>query len=234
MGNRATSALGALLLLTGGLAGCSGDAAAPNPTSGVSAAAALAAVKAKVDAASSVHLTLAGKGLPDRVSGVVSADGVGTHAPAFKGTLQVKVNRTQAATDVVAVGGKVYVKLPFTSISTAVDPATLGAPNPAQLFAVDNGITSLLTATQNPVAGERTRKGSEVLKTYSGTLSGAQVADLLVVGDRATTFRATYGVTDPGGELRTVELTGPFYPGGESTYDLTLDRYGEPVEITTP
>lgn len=163
MGNRATSALGALLLLTGALAGCSGDAASPNPTSGVSAAAALAAVKAKVNAASSVHLTLAGKGLPDRVSGVVSADGVGTHAPVFKGTLQVKVNGTQAATDVVSVGGKVYVKLPFTSISTAVDPATLGAPNPAQLFAVDNGITSLLTSTRNPVAGQRTRKGSEVL-----------------------------------------------------------------------
>ena len=234
MGNRATSAVAALLLLTGALAGCSSDAASPNPTSGVSAAEALAAVKAKVDAASSVHLTLAGKGLPDRVSGVVSADGVGTHAPAFKGTLQVKVNGTQAATDVVAVGGKVYVKLPFTTISTAVDPATLGAPNPAQLFAVDNGITALLTATQNPVAGERTRKGNEVLRTYSGTLSGAQVADLLVVGDRATTFRATYGVTDPGGELRTVELTGRFYPGADSTYDLTLDKYGEPVEITKP
>ena len=51
---------------------------------------------------------------------------------------------------------------------------------------------------------------------------------------RAATFGVTYGLTDPGNELRTVTLTGPFFRGSTSTYALTLDRYGDPVEIRQP
>ena len=29
-------------------------------------------------------------------------------------------------------------------------------------------------------------------------------------------------------------LTGPFFRGSTSTYTLTLDRYGDPVEIRKP
>jgi len=233
MRNRVLEAIGAALVAALAVGGCTSDGPTPGPTARP-AAEALAAAKAKVDAATSVHLTLAGKDLPQQMNGVVSADGVGTHAPAFKGTFQVRVGTTQASTDVVSVAGKVYVKLPFTSIHTQVDPRTLGVPDPAALFRPDTGITSLLTATQNPVKGGQTRKGDEVLSSFTGTLPGAKIADLLTVGDRTRPFKAAYGVTEPAGELRTVELTGPFYAGGDSTYSLTLDRYGEPVEITKP
>ena len=233
MGNRVRAASGAVLLAAVAVGGCTSDKPTPGPTER-SAAGALAAAKATVDAATSVHLTLAGKDLPEQMTGVVSADGVGTHAPAFKGIFQVRVGGTQASTDVVSVAGKVYVKLPFTSIHTEVDPKTLGAPDPAALFTPDTGLTSLLTATQSPVKAGQTRKGNEVLTSYTGTLPGAKIADLLTVGDRTKPFKAAYGVTDPGGELRTVELTGPFYNGVDSTYSLTLDKYGEPVEITKP
>lgn len=232
---RALAVLAAALVAAAALAtGCTSSGPTPGPTQ-PSAAEALAAVKAKVDAASSLHLTLTGKDLPASMTGVVSAEGSGTHAPAFQGSFQVRLSGgTQASADVVAVGGKVYVKLPFAPIHTQVDPSTLGAPDPAALFSPDTGLTSLLTATQDPVKGPQTRRGSEVLTTYSGALAGAKVADLLFVGDRTGTFAATYGVTDPGGELRTVDLTGPFYAGAQSTYSLTLDRYGEPVAISTP
>lgn len=221
----------ALALLTG-VTGCSSPPASPDPTAS-SAVQVLAATKATVDKASSLHLTLAGQDLPSSFSGVVSADGVGTHAPAFKGTFQVRLGTTQASTDVVAVGGTTYVKLPFTSAYVPVQPESLGAPDPAKLFTPATGITSLLTATTDAVKGGQIRKGSEVLTTYTGHLPGATIADLLVVGERSGTFDVSYGITDTG-QLRTVSLTGPFYAGTTSTYDVTLDRYGAPVDITKP
>ena len=76
--------------------------------------------------------------------------------------------------------------------------------------------------------GERARSGSSVLQTVSGSLPGRALAGLLAIGEPDATFAATYGLTDPGNELRTVTLTGPFFRGSTSTYTLTLDRYGEP------
>ena len=35
-------------------------------------------------------------------------------------------------------------------------------------------------------------------------------------------------------ELRTATLKGPFFPGVEATYLLSLTDYGAPVEITRP
>lgn len=214
------------------LAGCSSGSATPQPT-GASATQVLTATKATVDAATSLHLVLAGKDLPSSFNGVVSADGVGTHAPAFKGTFQVRVGSTQAAADVVAVDGTTYVKLPFTSTFAPVAPATLGAPDPAKLFTPATGITSLLTATTDAAKGGQTRQGSEVLTTYTGHLPGTKIVDLLVIGDRTAAFDVSYGITDSG-QLRTVALTGPFYAGTTSTYDVTLDRYGDPVAISKP
>jgi len=215
------------------LGGCTDSATKPDVTAPTPAQQ-LAAAKAAVDRATSMHLVLESKNLPQGVTGVVGADGVGAHPPAFKGTFKVTAQGTQASVDVVAVEGKVYTKLPFTSIFVDVDPKALGAPDPASLFAPDTGVTSLLTATQNPTKGPATRKGSEVLTTITGTLAGAKIADLLIVGDRSRTFTATYGITEPGGELRSVDLVGPFYPAAASTYTVTLDKYGEPVDIKKP
>ncbi len=223
-----------LLACVAVLAACSSGSSSPDPTGGsASAAQVLAATKATVDKATSLHLTLAGKDLPGSFNGVVSADGVGTHAPAFKGTFQVQVGTTQAAADVVTVDGTTYVKLPFTSSYAPVKPETLGAPDPATLFTPATGITSLLTATTDAAKGAQTRKGSEVLTTYTGHLPGAAVAALLVIGDRSAVFDVSYGITDSG-QLRTVALKGPFYSGATSTYELTLDKYGDPVAIDKP
>ena len=60
------------------------------------------------------------------------------------------------------------------------------------------------------------------------------MSKLLGVGDATKSYDVTYGITVPGGELRTVTMTGPFYKGAISTYTLTLDQYGAPVEISKP
>jgi lipoprotein LprG len=246
------SAVAMVLLMVAALAACTGTDS-PQATK-LTAAQQLAAAKVKVDAATSLHLTLRSSGVPASVNGVLGADGSGTHAPAFKGTLDARIAGFDAKVDVVAIDRLLYVKLPFTTEFTEADPKKYNAPDPAQLFAREGGVSSLLTATTSPVVGARTRVGPEVLTTIRGTLPGASVVKLLGIGDATKTFTVTYGITEPGGELRTVTLTGPFYDGdaatptpstptpstpatstpATSTYVLTLDKYGAPVEISRP
>jgi len=229
------------------LAACSGsDDAQVRETT---AAEQLAAAKVKVDAATSLHLTLRSRDLPASANGVIGADGSGTHAPAFKGTLNARISGFEAKVDVVAISGLLHVKLPFTTEFVEADPREYDAPDPARLFSADGGISSLLTATIAPVEGPKTRVGKEVLTTITGTLPGTSVERLLSIGDASKTFKVTYGITDPGGELRTVTMSGPFYQratptpatsatatstAATPTYLLTLDRYGAPVEISKP
>jgi lipoprotein LprG len=227
------------LLLTASLAACSIARDKPAEGDKLTPVQLLAAAKAKADAATSMHLTLSSSGIPESAAGVLAAEGSGTHAPAFKGTLDARISGVQAKVDVVALDNVLYVKLPFTTEFAPIDPKAYNAPNPAQLFATEGGITSLVTATTNPVEGKATRAGADVLRTISGKLPGDSVAKLLNVGDATKTFDVTYGITDPGGELRSVTMTGPFYKGATatpatSTYVLTLDKYGVPVEISKP
>ena len=224
-------ALVAALALGLALTGCSGGS---DTTTTLSPSQRLAQAKKKVDAAGSVHLVLRSSGIPAQAGGVLGAEGVGTHAPAFKGTLDARIAGIQARVDVVATGGQLYLKLPFTTTFAPVDPKQYSAPDPATLFSPDKGLSTLLTATKDPRLGDKKRQGSEVLQNVTGTVPGSTVADLLGTGDRSGTFDAAYGLTDPGGELRTITLTGPFFAGARSTYTLTLDRYGKPVEISRP
>jgi lipoprotein LprG len=214
---------------------CSGGGSdKPAEVRKLTAAEQLAAARSKADAATSMHLVLRSSNIPASADGALGVDGSGTHVPAFKGTLDAQLSGFQATVDVVALGGAVYVKLPSTTGFAQIDPKDYNAPNPAQLFATEGGITSLMTATTGPVEGKQTRLGAEVLKTVTGKLPGDRVVKLLSIGDAAKTFDVTYGITDPGGELRTVTMVGPFYRGATSTYTLTLDKYGAPVEISKP
>ena len=194
----------------------------------------LASAKAKADAATSMHLILRSSGIPATANGVLAADGSGTHAPAFKGTLDARIAGFAAKVEVVAINSLLYLKLPFTTEFTEADPKEFNAPNPALMFAKEGGITSLMTATTNLVEGEATRSGADVLRTITGKLPGASIVKLLNFGDAAKTFDVTYGITDPGGELRSVTLVGSFFKNATSTYVLTLDKYGAPVEISKP
>ena len=232
-GKLAAVALSALCVVS--VASCSSE---PSGTTAsetqLSPAQQLAAAKAKVDAAPSVHLGLVSSNVPSGASGVMSADGWGKHPPAFKGTFQVTLKGVQADAEITSLDGEVYAKLPFIPGTNKIDPKTFGLPDPAVLFSPDKGLTTLLTATTSPVAGEPVRQGPEVLSTISGSLPGKAVTDLFGIGDSGGTFSATYGLTDTG-ELRRVVLTGPFFGAGTtSTYTLTLDQYGQPVSITKP
>jgi lipoprotein LprG len=219
--------LPALLLVTSACGG--GDA-----TDAQDPADALAAAKTALDKTPGVHLSLTTDELPEGVDGVVKADGVGTHDPAFKGDIKVLVNRLTVDVPVVAVGGVVYAKLPFTARYAEIDPGDYGAPDPAGLIATDGGVSDWLTAATHVEAGGRVRDGDEVLATYTGVLPGDAVASVIPSADDTATFDAEFQLDDQG-RLRRSDVSGPFY-GDQGTVDyrITLSDYGTEQDITEP
>lgn len=213
------------------LSACSGEEAAPEvpPTEQ------LAAAKAAFDAAKTVQLDLSSRDVPPRENGVTAAKGAGVIDPAepkFQGTITGTVEGIAATIDAIAIGDTAYLKL-FTPEYEETDLDTLNAPNPALFFDPAKGISSLLTQTTDAKAAGQTRSGQDVLARIDGNLQGALIEDLFHLGDGTGTFTVSYGLTDAD-ELRTATLKGPFFPGVDATYLLTLTDYGVPVEITRP
>lgn len=183
----------------------------------------------------SVQLLLEGTDIPRSEGAVVRAEGVGTtDPPAFDGVIKASISGIQADVDTVAIGPDLWVKMPFTPSHIKTTAATMGVPDPARLFDPNEGVVALLSQTEGAEFGDQSRHRQEILQQVTGTLPGAAVTDLLVVGDAEADYQVTYGLVEEGWELRTVVLTGPFFPPEESTYTLTLDGYGETVEITAP
>jgi lipoprotein LprG len=230
--HRAAAALAAVVLLTVSVTACSDDSGSDSDRTPEET---LAQAKKTLDETSGVQLTLSTDNLPDGVTGVEKAEGVGTHAPAFDGKITVVLSGQAFEVPVVAVDDKVYVQLPLTPGWQDIDPAEYGAPDPAQLMSPDNGVSSLLTATTDVEKGESVRGGkdnSEVLTEYTGTVSGDVVKN--VIPTASGDFDATYTITDDG-ELRSADLTGVFYKDSESmTYTVDFEDYGTEKDITAP
>jgi lipoprotein LprG len=195
----------------------------------------LAAAKKQLDETSGVALSLSTSDLPDGVTGIEKAQGTGTHAPAFDGTITVVLSGQAFEVPVVAVDRKVYVQLPLTTGWQDIDPSEYGAPDPAQLMSPDRGFSSLLPATTGLEQGKSVRGGTdnkEVLTTYTGTVGAETVKN--VIPTASGDFDAAYTVTSDH-QLRTATLTGVFYKSSPSmTYTVTFDSYGTQKDITKP
>ncbi len=189
-----------------------------------------------LSSAGSISLGMVGSDLPESESAyVISATGAGTLEPAaFDGTITAMIAGIQADVPAIAVDDRLYLELPFTGRYVDTDPDSLNVPDPAGLLDVDIGLVSLLQKTENPQFGEQTRAGADVVQEVSGTVPGDLIVNLLNAGRPDAQFDVVYGLVEETWETRTVTLSGPFYPPAESTYIVTLDDYGVPVEITAP
>lgn len=222
----ATGLLGAVLALSACTSDAQEEQATPEEV--------LAAAKTKLDETSGVRIDLSTEELPKGVDGILSAEGVGTHAPAFEGDLKVAVGGFPADVPVVAVDGKVHAKLPFTTKFVEVDPAAYAAPDPAGLMNPEGGLSSLLTSAEGVEEGEQARDGEDVLSGYTATVPGEVVASIIPSASADSDFDATFTVDDEG-RLREAVLTGPFYPGADAvTYTVGFESYGTTADITAP
>jgi lipoprotein LprG len=214
------------------LSGCadSGDSGEDGPDP----AERLTNAKSLIDEAASIDFTISTDELPSDVPGLLEAEGTGTSEPAFDGTARVSAAGGVDA-DVISVDGEVYVKTGFTPVFVELDPAELGAPDPAAFFDPDSGVSSLLVATEELEEGEAVRDGEDVLSTITGTLSGDRLKALLPTADEAGTFDVTYRLTEEEDILRGALITGPFYAGSDDVaYDISLELSTESVKITAP
>ena len=223
-----TLATAAAVLLALGLAGCKGS---DDSSSDESPADRLAAAKKSFDDAEFVGFSLTTDDLPDDLDGLLSAKGTGTHDPAFTGEVKVQT-AIDITAPVIAVDGKVYAKLPFSSYSE-IDPGQYGAPDPADLMDTESGISTLFPKTENAKAGESKRDGETVLTEIDGTLPADAVKAVFPsAGD--DDFDVTYTLTG-NDDLDSAKISGPFYDGYDDvTYTITLDLDADPVEIEAP
>ncbi|GAA3548346.1 hypothetical protein AFL01nite_23820 [Aeromicrobium flavum] len=186
-------------------------------------------------AAKSLDISIATKALPDGTRGLLSAKGVGDQSPAFDGDVKIVAGGATIGAEVIAVGGKVYAKTGFSPIWSLLDPASLGAPDPADLVGTDadSGLAGLLRATADVETGDKSRDGETVLTEIEGDIPGERIATLIPTADQAEDFDVTYRLTDDD-ELHDAKITGPFYGTEDVTYTVTLQPRDEPADITAP
>ncbi|MFF1819410.1 LppX_LprAFG lipoprotein [Kribbella sp. NPDC058245] len=229
-------ALSAVLVLA--LVGCSdkkdsGGGAAKSDD----AVAQLTTAKKAIDDASSVHIVLTGRDLPDSAQTLASGDGLATHAPAFKGKLTIRTGGSPIDSEVVAVDKKVYAKLPFTGQFVELTPDQLtgfGAPDPAILLDPAKGLTSVLPALKNPQVKGDTRDGDKVLTEITGSVPGKSLQGIFPKAPADQDFPSSFKLDKDSKQLVSATISGPFYDGATSSYDVTFDKYGEQVTITKP
>ena len=221
--------LTSLLLAAATVAGCSGQeepTRSPEDT--------LAAAKENLDRTPGLRIGLSTKNLPAGVNGLLGADGVATHAPAFQGDIKVAASGVNVDAAVVAVGGVVHAKLPFTTKFARIDPRDYDAPDPADLMRPRGGLSSLLTAAEDVREEDRVRQGKVVLSSYTATVPGTAVAAIIPSATSSADFDALFTVNDDD-ELAKTVLTGPFYPkAADVTYTITFDDYGIKRTIAAP
>ena len=196
-----------------------------------------AAAKKAIDEASSVHLVLTGRDIPDGAVALTKGDGVATHAPAFKGKLTVRSSGSPIDAEVVSVGSKVYAKLSFTPKFIELPPsqlAGLGAPDPAVLLDPDKDLTAVLPTLKDAKVKGETRDGSKVLTEVTGSVDGKTLQGIFPKAPADQSFPSTFKIDKDTKQLVSATITGPYYDGATSSYDITFDKYGEQVEITKP
>lgn len=231
-------AIAAALALTGCSSGSKTASGTKTPSSSkvaVTPASTLAAAKKTLDDTLGVHLKISSDKVPAKESGLISGEGDGSHAPAFKGTIAVRIPAAGTlSVPVVAVDGKVWAKTPLSPKMAPIDPSQFGAPDPASIFARDGGFSTLLVETKAPKFGAKTRDGKDIVQAVTGTLPGSAIKETLNFGDAGQMYGAVYLITDKG-ELRSAKLTGAFYKGSSDTsYTVEFTQYGQKVAVSKP
>jgi lipoprotein LprG len=201
---------------------------------GTSPTSVMTSAKKKFDDASSVHIALSTKSTPSKGNGVLGATGDVTHAPAFEGDVKVVLGGLTATVPITAIGGKVYAKLPLQTKYAVIKPSEYGAPDPASFADPDKGLSSLLTQIDGLKKGKQTRDGDQILTTYTGTLPGDAVKQIIPSADSGSTYQTEVGIDDKGYATK-VSITGPFFADGKDvTYDVAFSKYDEGVKISAP
>ncbi|MGH9057280.1 MAG: LppX_LprAFG lipoprotein [Acidimicrobiales bacterium] len=230
---RATlTAVGLAALMAGaGACSSSGHASTPinaNPNTLLSKA------KAKLDSTQSVHFTLDGENVSNRGTNLSGGSGDIARPDLLQGSFTVLVNGFEANVGVASKGGVFEAKLPFSKHYAVTKPSSFGLSDPSTLLDPNHGLSSLLSNASGPKVTRQERLSGELLDEVSFTVPGSTVPVLpdlkpsRPVGLVAAIDPSTY-------EVRQMVMTGPFTSASSNTtYTVTLTKYGEPVTVNLP
>jgi hypothetical protein len=223
-----TTVLALALLLAPALAACSSEP-------GESASDLLERARTTLDEAQTAHFVLDSEGAPAAGTTLVGGEGDIARPASFSGTLRVSALGGSIEVDVVSVDGTVYAQLPFPRGFSVVDPAQFGVGDPGALLDPDTGISRLLSSAEDAQLGKEKRVDGEVVREVTATLPGDLVEQVLSSKDPAQAVQARMSIATGSGQLRRVELTGPFFSAdSDGTYTVALSDFGADVQITAP
>jgi len=224
----ATAVLAFALLADPALAACSSEPAE-------SATDLLDRARTTLDDTESLHFTLDSEGAPTTGTVLVGGKGDVARPASFAGVLTVTAIGSTIDVDAISVDGTVYAQLPFAQGFSVVDPAQFGVGDPGALLDRDTGISQLLTSAEDAELGEERRVDGEVVREVTAQLPGDLVEQVLTSTDPSQPVQARLSIATDSGQLRRVELTGPFFAAGDdATYTIALSDFGADVEITAP
>jgi len=188
-----------------------------------------------LDDTPTAHFVLDSTGAPATGTTLVGGEGDIARPASFSGTLNVTALGGAIDVDVVSVDGTVYAQLPFGSGFSVVDPAQFGVGDPGALLDPDTGISQLLTGATGAELGEEKRVDGEVVREVTASIPGDLVEQVLTSKDPTQPVQARMSIATDSGQLRRVELTGPFFTAdADGTYTVALSDFGADVEITAP
>lgn len=227
MGSRRAIALAAALLWAAVAASCG------STSSHTSAPVLLQNAKKTADAATSLHFQLTSQNVSLNSTNITGGQGDLVRPDALSGTFSVAISGFVANVKVAAKNGVFEAQLPFTTHYTRTNPANFGLQDPAQLFNPNTGLTKLLTIAKDPKVGSRKRVNGELLDTVTYQIPGTDIP-VLPDANPSQPVTMTVAINPSNYQMRIVTLVGPLTSAKDSTFNLTLTRYNEHVNITLP
>lgn len=214
-----------------GLAGaCGGHSSAPK----ADAHTLLHQAKATIDATQSVHFTLTSQGVSGGGIELTGGEGDLVRPDQLQGSFMANISGFNATVKVVSKGGVFLAQLPFQNHYTRANPASFGLTDPTKLLDPTHGLSSLLTTCTGAVVTGQERIAGELLDEVTCMVPGSAIP-VLPDANPSKPVTLVAAINPTSYQLRQITLTGPFTSAtSNSTFVVTLTKYGEAVTITLP
>jgi hypothetical protein len=170
-----------------------------------------------------------GAGVP-----VQSAQG-DAHPPDLHARVNLKEGTIVLEVEVVFAGGNVYLKS-FTGGWQLLTEAQVAAFFDARtLFDAQTGLFAAMRDTTSPARGKSEKIANHDSYPVEGQVSAARMHQLLTLIRDQGSYRATYWIESPGGNLWRARLTGNLFDASKAaTITFDFSNHDHPVSVTPP
>jgi lipoprotein LprG len=222
------------LIVAAGVAALLSSACTSSSTPKVDPQTLLHQAKATVDGAPSAHFTVTSQNVTGSGTNIIGGQGDLERPDALQGSFTVEINGFNAAVKVVSKGGVFEAQLPFQSKYTRTNPASFGLADPTQLTDPHRGLSNLLIIGTGAKSSGQERISGELLDEVTTTVPGSSIP-VLPDANPSRPVALVAAINPKSSQVRQITLTGPFTSAtSDSTFVVTLTKYGEAVTITLP